>query len=325
MIITRTPFRISFAGGGTDLPSFYRTHGGGAVTSAAIDRYIHVLVNEKFDRSIRVAYSRTENVDRLEDLQHELVREALRLTGVDRSVEIHTIADIPGEGTGIGSSSSLTVGLLNALYAHRGLVVDPGRLAEEAARIEIDVLGGSLGKQDHYAAAFGGVNYLEFRPDDTVRVDPIPLSAPERAELASHLSLFYTGVSRRGEPILKEQGARTQENLAALERMRALAGETRDALVARDWPRVGRLLDEGWALKRGLSPGISNDRIEAAYARARAAGAIGGKVTGAGGGGFVLVFHPPERSAQVAQALAPMERLPVQISPEGSRILVVRR
>ncbi len=325
MIITRTPFRISFAGGGTDLPSFYRTHGGGAVTSAAIDRYIHVLVNEKFDRSIRVAYSRTENVDRLEDLQHELVREALRLTGVDRSVEIHTIADIPGEGTGIGSSSSLTVGLLNALYAHRGLVVDPGRLAEEAARIEIDVLGGSLGKQDHYAAAFGGVNYLEFRPDDTVRVDPIPLSAPERAELASHLSLFYTGVSRRGEPILKEQGARTQENLAALERMRALAGETRDALVARDWPRVGRLLDEGWTLKRGLSPGISNDRIEAAYARARAAGAIGGKVTGAGGGGFVLVFHPPERSAQVAQALAPMERLPVQISPEGSRILVVRR
>jgi len=160
VIITRTPLRISFAGGGTDLPGFYRAYGGGACTSAAIDRYIHVLVNEKFDKSIRVAYSRTENVDRLDDLQHPIFREAMRVTGVHEALEIHTIADIPSEGTGLGSSSTLTVGLLNALYAYRGVLKDPAELAEEACRIEIDRLGGTLGKQDQYIAAFGGVEHF---------------------------------------------------------------------------------------------------------------------------------------------------------------------
>ena len=324
MIITRTPFRISFAGGGTDLPSFYRAFGGGAVTSAAIDRFIHVLVNEKFDRSIRVAYSKTENVESVDDLQHGLVREALRLTQVHRAVEVHTIADIPGEGTGIGSSSSLTVGLLNALYAYKGQVVDPSRLAEEACRIEINILHGTLGKQDQYIAAYGGLHYLEFRPDDTVRVHPIPLSRADLDTLSSHLSLFYTG-ARSAQPILKEQEARTAENREALLRIRELATATRDALVARKWDRVGALLDEGWRLKRGLTAGISNDQIDDWYRRGMAAGALGGKITGAGGGGFLLLFHPPERSAQVAQALTPLERMPVRISPEGSRILMVQR
>ena len=173
MIITRTPLRISFAGGGTDLPSFYRTHGGGAVTSAAIDRYVHVLVNEKFDKSIRVAYSRTENVDRLEDLQHPIFKEAMRATGVSEALEIHSIADIPSEGTGLGSSSSLTVGLLNALHAFRGRLQDPAELAEEACRIELERLGGAAGKQDQYIAAFGGVQHFEFRPDDSVRAAPV--------------------------------------------------------------------------------------------------------------------------------------------------------
>ena len=325
MIITRTPFRISFAGGGTDLPSFYRNFDGGAVTSAAIDRFIHVLVNEKFDRSIRVAYSKTENVESVDDLQHGLVREALRLTQVHRAVEVHTIADIPGEGTGIGSSSSLVVGLLNALYAYKGQVVDPSRLAEEACRIEINILHGTLGKQDQYIAAFGGLHYFEFRPDDTVRVHPLPLSRTDLDTLSSHLSLFYTGTSRSAQPILKEQEARTTENRDTLLRMRDLAGAMRDALVARDWTRAGSLLDEGWRLKRGLTTGISNDQIDSWYARGIAAGALGGKITGAGGGGFLLLFHPPERSVQVSQAMSPMERMPVRISPEGSRILMVHR
>ena len=325
MIITRTPFRISFAGGGTDLPSFYREYGGGAVTSAAIDRFIHVLVNEKFDRSIRVAYSKTENVESVDELQHGLVREALRLTQVHRAVEVHTIADIPGEGTGVGSSSSLTVGLLNALYAYKGQVVDPSRLAEEACRIEINILKGTLGKQDQYIAAFGGLHYLEFRADDTVRVHPIPLSRADLDTLSSHLSLFYTGTTRNAQPILKEQEARTPANRDSLIRMRDQAGEMRDALVARDWDRAGALLDEGWALKRGLTAGISNDQIDEWYARGKVAGALGGKITGAGGGGFLLLFHPPERSTQVAQALSPLERMPVRISPEGSRILMVQR
>ncbi|HYB79876.1 MAG TPA: GHMP kinase [Thermoplasmata archaeon] len=325
MIITRTPLRVSFAGGGTDLPAFYRAYGGGAVTSAAIDRYIHVLVNEKFDRSIRVAYSRTENVDRLEDLQHGLVREAMRVTGVHDSLEVHTIADIPSEGTGLGSSSTLTVGLLNALYAYRGVLKDPAELAEEACRIEIERLGGTLGKQDQYIAAFGGIEHFDFRPDDSVRASPIPLSTTHRLEFSDHLSLFYTGVTRKSEGILAEQNSRTAVNRQALERIRELAGLARTAIVRRDWAALGGVLDEGWQLKRRLSDGISNLTIDRQYAAAKEAGAYGGKITGAGGGGFLLLLHPPERSRQIADALSPMARLPVRITPEGSRILFVGR
>jgi D-glycero-alpha-D-manno-heptose-7-phosphate kinase len=325
VIITRTPLRISFAGGGTDLASFYRPYDGGAVVSAAIDKFVHVIVNEKFDRSIRVAYSRTENVDRVADLQHELVREAMRTTGVSEGLEIHTIADIPGEGTGLGSSSSVTVGLLNALYAFRGALKDPAELASEACQIEIETLGGTLGKQDQYIAAFGGVQYFEFRKDDSVRATPLPLSIPERESLSDHLSLFYTGITRKAEGILKDQSARTTETKDAHLRMRTLAGEARAAIVEHDWERLGRLLDEGWQLKRGLSAGISNPEIDRQLSVAKAAGAFGGKVTGAGGGGFLLLVHPPERSRQIAAALSPLQRLPVRITPEGSRILGIHR
>lgn len=325
MIITRTPLRISFAGGGTDLASFYRPYDGGAVVSAAIDKYVHVIVNEKFDRSIRVAYSRTENVDRLEELQHELVREAMRTTGVSEALEIHTIADIPSEGTGLGSSSSLTVGLLNALYAFRGVLKDPAELAAEACQIEIETLGGTLGKQDQYIAAFGGVQHFEFRADGSVRSTPLPLSTTDREALSDHLSLFYTGITRKAEGILKGMSARTDENKEALFRMRALAGEARAAIVDRDWAELGHVLDEGWQLKRGLSAGISSVEIDQHFSAAKAAGAFGGKVTGAGGGGFLLLVHPPERSRQIAAALSPMTRLPVRITSEGSRILGIHR
>ena len=325
MIITRTPLRISFAGGGTDLPAFYREYGGGAVTSAAIDRYIHVLVNDKFDRSIRVAYSRTENVDRVEDLQHELFREALRITDSREALEIHTIADIPGEGTGLGSSSTLTVGLLNALYAHRGVLKGPAELAEEACAIEIDRLGGTAGKQDQYIAAFGGIQHFAFQPDDSVRVSPIPLATADREALSDRLSLFYTGVTRKAEGILRQQNSRTEANREALVRMRALATDARDALLRRDWERLGGVLDEGWQLKRGLTHGISNEGIDRWYAAAKSAGAWGGKITGAGGGGFFLLLHPPERSRQIEEVLSPMKRLSVRITAEGSRILFVGR
>jgi len=325
VIITRTPLRVSFAGGATDLPSFYRAYGGGAVTSAAIDRYVHVLVNAKFDRSIRVAYSRTENVERLADLQHELFREALTVTGVHEAVEIHSIADVPGEGTGLGSSSSLTVGLLNALYAYQGILKDPAELAREACEIEIDRLKGAAGKQDQYIAAFGGTQYFEFHPDDSVRVAPIPLSTRDRETLSEHLSLFYTGQTRKAQGLLQRQSERTTLNRDALERMRGLAREAREAIVRNDYARLGAILDEGWVLKRGLSEGISTGSIDAQYAAAKAAGAWGGKITGAGGGGFLFLVHPPERSHEIARALAPMERLKVRIVPEGSRILFVGR
>jgi D-glycero-alpha-D-manno-heptose-7-phosphate kinase len=325
VIITRTPLRVSFAGGGTDLPSFYRQYDGGAVVSAAIDKYIHVLVNDKFDNSIRVAYSRTENVDDLEQLQHGLAREAMRLTGVKGKIEVHTIADIPSEGTGLGSSSTLTVGLLNALYHYQGKLREARELAEEACRIEIEVLGGTLGKQDQYAAAFGGLHYYEFRADDSVRVVPLPLSIREQGLLADHLSLFYTGITRSAQGLLKQQDARTESNKDSLFRMRSLAGESRDAIVARDWARLGALLDEGWHLKRGLTSGVSTSAIDEVYAKAKAAGAYGGKITGAGGGGFLLVVHPPERSTQVAEAVSPWKRLPVRISSEGTQAHFVFR
>lgn len=325
MIITQTPLRIGLAGGGTDLPSFYRVHQGGVVVNAAITKYIHVLVNEKFDRRIRIAYSRTENVDRVEEIQHALVREALRATDVDSGVEVHTIADIPSEGTGLGSSSSLTVGLLNALYAYRGILKDARELAEEACRIEIDRLGGTLGKQDQYIAALGGVQMLEFLPDDTVRSTPLPLSARDRLSLGEHIGLYFTGITRSAQGILIEQDHRTSTNRSTLESMRDLARATAQAIIAGRWEEFGGLLDEGWRLKRGLTQGISNPAIDAAYASAKAAGAWGGKITGAGGGGFLVVVHPPERSHQIEQALMPMRRLPIRIDPVGSRILFVGR
>ncbi|MEM0128684.1 MAG: GHMP kinase [Thermoplasmata archaeon] len=325
MIITRTPLRISFAGGGTDLPSYYRAHGGGAVASAAIDRYIHVLASPKFDQRIRAAYSRTENVEHLDELQHGLIREAMRTTGVTTGVEIHTVADIPSEGTGLGSSSSLTVGLLQALYAYRGILKGPGELAEEACRIEIDRLGGSLGKQDQYIAAFGGIQYFEFLPDDSVRVMPIPLAPAQREDLVRHLSIFYTGATRQAQGILQSQSARTEANVESLDRLRGLAAEARDALVGRDWARLGGVLDEGWHLKRGLASGISNPGIDERYAAAKEAGAWGGKIAGAGGGGFLVLLHPPEARRKIEEALRPMPRTPIGISAEGSRILFVGR
>ena len=205
------------------------------------------------------------------------------------------------------------------------MLKDPAELAEEACQIEIERLAGTLGKQDQDIAAFGGIEHFEFRADDSVRASPIPLSTQDRVELSDHLSLFYTGVTRKAQGILVQQNSRTDENKESLLRMRELAGTARTALVQRDWARLGEVLDEGWRLKRGLASGISNDVIDAQYAAAKANGAYGGKVTGAGGGGFLLLLHPPERSHQIAAALSPMTRIPIRITPEGSRILFVGR
>ncbi len=326
MIISRTPLRISFAGGGTDLPAYYRTHGGGAVVSAAIDRYVYVLVNEKFDEDIRVSYSRTaEYVQKLDEIRHPMVREAMRATGVTQAVEIVTVSDIPAEGTGLGSSSSFAVGILNALHAYQGRLRSAAELAEEACRIEIDVLGEPVGKQDQYAAAFGGISYYEFHPDDSVSVHPLPLSLPQRTLLGDHLVLYYSGLTRSAGRILKEQNDRTRENVDTLRSMREMATETRDAILRGDLPRLGALLHAGWESKKRLSSGISNPTLDELYSRARAAGAWGGKVTGAGGGGFLLVAVPPERSLDVAKAMSPARPVPVRITTAGSRIVFVGR
>jgi D-glycero-alpha-D-manno-heptose-7-phosphate kinase len=328
MIISRTPLRVSFAGGGTDLPSYYRAHGGGAVLSAAIDRYVYVLINQKFDDDIRLSYSRTaEYVQNVDDVKHPMAREAMKAVGVTKGIEIVTVSDIPAEGTGLGSSSSFAVGILNALHAYKGELRSPRDLAEEACRIEIDVLGEPIGKQDQYAAAFGGLRYYEFHPDGNVSINPLPLSRESMRNFASHFSLYYSGVTRSASNILAIQNKRTEENTVTdpLNRMKELAGETKEAILRGDYARVGHLLEEGWHLKKTLSEGISNPVLDQIYDKARAAGALGGKVTGAGGGGFFLVAAPTEKSEDVAKALAGLRRIKLNVSHEGSRIIFIER
>jgi len=322
MIISQTPYRVSLAGGGTDLPAFSRREYG-AVLSTTIDRHIYVTIHQRFEPSIRVSYSRTEVAGTLDQIQHELVREALRLTEVDEPLEITTIGDVPA-GTGLGSSSSLTVGLLTALHGFRHRVVSPRLLAEQACRIELGVLGKPIGRQDQYAAAFGGVNYVRFNPDDTVEVEPVPCRAETLAELERRALLLYTGQTREADPILDRQSKVTEVRLDALRSMRDLAGEMRQALAGTgDLDRLAALLHEAWQLKRSLGCGISNRRIDDWYAAARRAGAEGGKLLGAGGGGFLLLIAPPWCHPAIREALGQPREIPFQIARHGSRNIFI--
>jgi D-glycero-alpha-D-manno-heptose-7-phosphate kinase len=322
MIISQTPYRVSFAGGGTDLPAFYRREYG-AVLSTAIDQHIYVTIHRRFDPSIRVSYSRTEVADTLDGVQHELVREAMRLVEIDEPLEITTIGDVPS-GTGMGSSSSLTVGLLAALYGYRHRVVSPRMLAEQACRIEIDVLGKPIGRQDQYAAAFGGMNYIRFNPDNTVEVEPVPCRAETLAELEQRVLLAYTGRTRDANQILQKQSSGTEDHLDVLRAMRDLASEMRHALAGEgDLDRFADLLHEAWELKRSLGCGISNDQINEWYAAARRAGAGGGKLLGAGGGGFLLLIAPSWRHRAIREALGRPRELPFRIARHGSRNIFI--
>ena len=286
MIISRTPVRVSFCGGGTDLPAYYEgSENGGLVTSMALAKHIHVTVNRRFDNSVRVSYSQTEIVDDFEDLEHELVREAMRMTGVTHSVEITTIADIPSRGTGLGSSSALTVGLLNALHTYAGHTPDAEQLAEEACRIEIDILGQPIGRQDQYAAAFGGANQIAFMPDDSVVVTPIELDANS---LVKNYFLVYTGITRRATDILAVQSATSEQKRDHLDTLREQAVEVRVALETDEHSSVGTLLDSSWQIKRSLVDGITIDELDHLYSSIIEMGATGGKLLGAGGGGFFL-------------------------------------
>ena len=322
MIISQTPYRVSFAGGGTDLPAYYRREFG-AVLSVTIDQHIYVTLHRRFESTIRVSYSRTEVARTIDDVQHELVREAMRMVEIDEPLEITTIGDVPS-GTGMGSSSSLTVGLLTALYGYRHRVVSPKLLAEQACRIEIDILGKPIGRQDQYAAAFGGLNYFRFNPDDTVDVEPVPCRAETLAELEQRALLLYTGQTRDANLILEQQSNTTEDRLDVLRAMRDLADEMRHALAGEgDLDRFAGLLHEGWELKRSLGCGISNDQINEWYTVARRAGAIGGKLLGAGGGGFVLLIAPAWRHRAIREALGRPRELPFKISRCGSRNIFI--
>lgn len=323
VIVSRTPLRISFAGGGTDLPDFYERHGG-AVVSTSIDKWIHAIVAPRFEGDVRVSYSRTEIVDSAAQVEHDLVREAMRLVGVPRGIEIVTLADVPSHGTGLGSSSSVTVGLLNALYAFQGTYKPPLQLAEEAARIEIEVLGKPIGRQDQYAAALGGFNLIEFLPrGGGVRVEPIIAADGTFKRLQRSLLLFYTHVQRSTDELLlrQRQAIREGEAIDTLIRLAELAYRMRDCLTSGDVDAFGPLLKENWELKRTLT-GVTNERIDEWFERGMEAGATGGKVLGAGAGGFLLFFAPPDAQPAVRVALAELREVPLRFSARGTHITV---
>jgi len=325
MIITRTPFRISFVGGGTDLPEFYQVESG-AVVSTAINKYMYVVVNQRFTDAIRVSYyAKTEIVDRVGEIKHPIVREALKLVGISKGIEIASVADVHA-GAGLGSSGSFTVGLLNALYAYQGILKSAEELAREACHIEINILGEPIGKQDQYIAAYGGFRYIQFNPDETVFTEPIVWSPKNKEELVQNLLLLYTGDVREASSILREQRANTQQGdkMDCLKKLRDMALELKERLNDDASADIfGEILHQGWLLKKQLASSISNDKIDECYEKALSAGALGGKVLGAGGGGFMLLYCPKQKQSQVKKVLNYLPDLEFSFEPEGSKIIYV--
>jgi len=320
MIISRTPLRISFAGGGTDIRSYYERDGG-AVVSSAIDKYIYVIVKKRFDRRIYINYSRKEIVDSVDEIKHDLVRESMRKTGVLEGIEITTLADIPSKGTGLGSSSSVTVGLLNALYAYKGESIPADRIASEACEIEIETIGKPIGKQDQYIAAYGGLRYIQFDKNGSVETGSVELSPDVKHSFAKKLMLFYSNKTRQADPILREQVKHTNNRRGTLDSIKMLAGAARSALESGQLNEIGPILYEGWVLKKQLAGPISNGDIDRMYREALEAGALGGKICGAGGGGFLLLYCEPENQEKVKAALSCYTELSFTLEKYGSTII----
>jgi D-glycero-alpha-D-manno-heptose-7-phosphate kinase len=320
MIITQTPLRISFAGGGTDFHGYYEKNGG-AVISSAIDKYIYVVIKQRFDSMIRVGYTRTEMVDEVSQIEHELVRECMLLTGITGGVEIATMADIPSAGSGLGSSSTVTVGLLHAMHAYRGRLVTAEMLAQQACQIEIDILGKPIGKQDQYIAAYGHLRRFEFRADGSVDALTVELPEEKRRRFGECLMLFYTGITRKADTILSEQKANIEDKRVFLDRMKAQVPEVEAALTEGSINKVGRLMQTGWEWKKQMAGKISSPEIDALYESALDAGATGGKVAGAGGGGFLLLFCPPDRQSAVRDVLSGMKELPFSLERDGTKVI----
>jgi D-glycero-alpha-D-manno-heptose-7-phosphate kinase len=313
-------------GGGTDLPSHYLAHSG-SVVSAAIDKYVYITVNDfsrYYGKSIMLKYSKTEMVHSVDEVEHPIIRECLKMAGVLGRVEITSMADIPA-GTGLGSSSSFTVGLLSALYAHKGEVVSTSRLAEEACVIELEKVGSPIGKQDQYAAAYGGFNCIKFNKDGSVFVDPVICSNSSFKKLENNLLMFYTGVSRKATDILSIQNSSNHKNSGNLIEMGSLCEKFLDALSNNYVDEVGNILHEGWERKKSLVDLISNLDIDFYYQKALDAGAFGGKLLGAGGGGFLLLYTPEDKKDEVRCALLGLEliELKVNLGTRGSCLIYI--
>lgn len=327
MIIARTPLRMSFVGGGSDLPAFYRKRTG-AVLSTALNKYVYVNVNRKFDNGVRVAYSKTEEVAEVAQIEHRLVRAAMMLLQIDGGVEITTIADIPSKGTGLGSSSTFTVALLHALNAFKGRYMSAEELGRDSCRIEIDMCGEPIGKQDQYAAAYGGLNLIEFMPDESVVVSPV-ICAPSTIEhLEQNILLLYTGITRSASALLLRQSddiVQNQDKSQVMGRMVDLAYVLRDEIQSNNVDAFGDILHENWMLKKSITEGISIPAIDDWYETARKAGAMGGKILGAGAGGFLMLYAPRERHDRIKMALPNLRPVPVGFDSLGSRIIFYQR
>jgi D-glycero-alpha-D-manno-heptose-7-phosphate kinase len=323
MIIVRSPLRISFAGGGTDLRDYYRG-GFGAVCSMAINKYIYVTVNNLstyFPHRFRIAYSQTELVQEASSINHPIVREALQGMKFQGGIDVNIMADIPA-GTGMGSSSCFAVGLLHALHTFRSQLISKEDLARDAAALEIDQLRSPIGKQDHYAAAFGGVNLFRFQANEQVSVEPLPMSMEARKRLTGNLLMFYLGGNRSAYTILQDQAAKTETNRSYLDRMRDQALQAQKILAGNgELDDLGELLKEGWQLKRALASGITNSEVDVAIDRALEAGASGGKLLGAGGTGFLLFYCKKDRQAAVRRALDRFAEVNFDLDDLGSTLL----
>lgn len=320
MIISKTPLRISFVGGGTDLPSFYEKDYG-AVLSSTIDKYIYIIIKVRFDDLIYVNWSKKEIVNKPDEIEHDLIRETMKKAGIEKSVEITNLADIPSDGSGLGSSSSLTVGLLNAFYAFKGIQVSAERLAKEACEIEIDLLGKPIGKQDQYAAAFGGLNEIQFNKDGSVKINNVKLPNDKQRVLGSNLLLFYTGITRKADNILSKQKEKTDIIYSKLVKIRNQVPVLKNYLENGKSDSLGHMLKENWDMKKSLLSSISNKTIDEMYEKALNAGAYGGKICGAGGGGFLLLYVPREKQNDVREAMKEYREIPFMLDKYGSRII----
>lgn len=320
MIIVQTPLRVSLFGGGTDFRAFFLKEGG-CVLSSAINKYIFVTIKSRFDRKLRIGYTKTEMVDDVSEIEHELIREAFTMTGIKCGVEITTMGDIPARGSGLGSSSTVTVGALHAMYALKGEIVTAECLARQACAIEIDRLGKPVGIQDQYIAAYGGLCFMEFLTDGQVLIQKIELSADQKRYLNERLLLFFTGVTRSSETILDEQTKNIDDRSNVLREMKNIAYTVRDEVQAGNLDAIGEALNISWQLKKQLASKISNSKIDEIYKSARRAGAIGGKITGAGGGGFLILYCPLDKQEDIRSELSNLQELPFQLEHDGSKVI----
>lgn len=327
MIISKTPLRASLFGGGSDFKAYFENSslGYGSVLSAGLDMHVYIIVNKKFDDKIRIVYSGNENVDTVDEVKHNIIREALRFMGIEKGIEILYMADIPMSSAGIGlaSSSALTVGVLNALHAYKGEFVTPKQLAKEACYIEIECLGQRIGIQDQYAVAHGGFNRYRFLSDGTVSVTPGIINNEMRENLIRKLMLFFTGNTRDSRKILSEQSDSIEKKRKNLDDLVMTVDKVCEKIAKGDLDQVGTELDRTWTIKKQLAGGISNIEIDSMYETARKNGAFGGKILGAGGGGFMLLYVPEDKQENVRNGLKDYREVPFKVDYQGSRIIFV--